>query len=61
MKTVYIPAVVNKWENGLKRDDGTHVVKMRGPSIGFMAVYATREDCMAEFPDRDVIEMETAE
>ena len=56
--TIYIPGVINKWDS-LKTNDGGVAVKMQGASIGFLCAYATYEACKAEFPDRDVIEMET--
>lgn len=57
---IYMPAVLSKWDS-LKTDAGDIAVKMQGPSIGFMPIYSTYEDCKAEFPDRDVIEMRAGE
>ena len=56
---IYVAGVLNKW-NSLESVDGEVAIKFAGGSIGFLAVFATYEDCKAEFPDRDVIEMETA-
>ena len=56
---IYVAGVLNKW-NSLESVDGEVAIKFAGASIGFLAVFATYEDCKAEFPDRDVIEMETA-
>jgi hypothetical protein len=55
---IYVAGVLNKW-NSLTSVDGDTAIKLDGTSIGFMAVFATYEDCKEEFPDRDVIEMET--
>lgn len=57
----YLPAVLNKWDS-IKANDGYYAaIKMNGQSIGYLCAYSTYEDCKAEFPDRNVIEMETVE
>ncbi len=56
---IYVAGVLNEW-NSLTSVDGDIAIKIVGGSIGYMAVFATYDDCKAEFPDRDVIEMETA-
>ena len=56
---IYVAGVLNEW-NSLTSVDGDIAIKIVGDSIGYMAVFATYDDCKAEFPDRDVIEMETA-
>ena len=55
---IYVAGVLNEW-NSITSVDGGIAIKIVGASIGYMAVFATYEDCKAEFPDRDVIEMET--
>ena len=55
---IYVAGVLNEWDS-VTSVDGDIALKMAGDSIGFLAVFATYEDCKAEFPDRDVIEMET--
>ena len=55
---IYVAGVLNEW-NSVTSVDGDIALKMAGASIGYMAVFATYEDCKAEFPDRDVIEMES--
>ena len=55
---IYMPAALLNWDS-IKATDTNIGFKLAGKSIGYLCCFASYEDCKAEFPDRDVIEMTT--
>ncbi len=57
-KPYYVPMAIHKWEEFFT---SLLPLPVRGPGVGALLVYETREEAEAEFPDHGilVIEQET--
>lgn len=57
MKRGYIPLEMTPWKSMMVKELGEGM-DVKGPGVGFLVVYETREEALEVFPDAHVVVIE---